>query len=114
MKTFKEIFFPLLGSDPEFLRGKKIIDFPAGSGETSNYLLKLNLDIEVHSFDLFPEFFKYAPPLYCQKIKAGDPFPFEDKSIDVVICQEGIEHFSDQLAVLKEFSRVLKKKEDFF
>jgi SAM-dependent methyltransferase len=37
-----------------------------------------------------------------------DGIPLEDNSVDVVICQEGIEHFSDQLFVLKEFNRVLK------
>ena len=31
-----------------------------------------------------------------------------DKSVDAIICQEGIEHFSDQYEALKEFKRVLK------
>ena len=29
---------------------------------------------------------------------------------DAIICQEGIEHFSDQLEALKEFNKVLKKE----
>ncbi|MGB0887585.1 MAG: class I SAM-dependent methyltransferase [Vicingaceae bacterium] len=33
----------------------------------------------------------------------------KDASSDYLICQEGIEHFSDQLASFKEFNRVLKK-----
>src|SRR5690606_32869096 len=28
---------------------------------------------------------------------------------DLVVCQEGIEHFPDQLFVMREFARVLKK-----
>ena len=35
--------------------------------------------------------------------------PVEDAFADYLICQEGIEHFSDQLASFKEFNRVLKK-----
>jgi SAM-dependent methyltransferase len=35
--------------------------------------------------------------------------PIESESIDYVICQEGIEHIPNQLKVLEEFNRVLKK-----
>ena len=38
--------------------------------------------------------------------------PLNDKSADV-ICQEGIEHFSDQYVALKEFNRVLKDTNPF-
>ncbi len=31
------------------------------------------------------------------------------ESIDYIICQEGIEHIPNQLKVLEEFNRVLKK-----
>ncbi|MEO8224551.1 MAG: class I SAM-dependent methyltransferase, partial [Gammaproteobacteria bacterium] len=36
------------------------------------------------------------------------PLPLPDESADYVICQEGIEHLPDQLAVLCEFNRILR------
>ncbi len=37
-----------------------------------------------------------------------DGLPAPDAFADFLICQEGIEHFSDQYRALKEFNRVLK------
>ncbi|HEY8269257.1 MAG TPA: methyltransferase domain-containing protein, partial [Pseudobdellovibrionaceae bacterium] len=34
--------------------------------------------------------------------------PLANELADLIICQEGIEHFPDQLAALKEFNRVMK------
>ena len=34
--------------------------------------------------------------------------PVDKNFADILICQEGIEHFSDQLKIFKEFSRVIK------
>jgi len=39
--------------------------------------------------------------------------PVTDESFDYVVCQEGIEHFPDQLFVLQELARVLKKDGTF-
>lgn len=33
--------------------------------------------------------------------------PVDKNFADILICQEGIEHFSDQLKIFKEFSRVI-------
>jgi ubiquinone/menaquinone biosynthesis C-methylase UbiE len=38
-----------------------------------------------------------------------DKMPLADDYAGMVICQEGIEHFSDQLKALKEFNRILKQ-----
>jgi SAM-dependent methyltransferase len=45
----------------------------------------------------------------CERADIIKGMPINDKSVDMLICQEGIEHFSDQLKVLKEFNRVLTK-----
>ena len=37
-----------------------------------------------------------------------DGVPVNSHYADLVICQEGMEHFSDQLKALKEFNRILK------
>jgi SAM-dependent methyltransferase len=47
--------------------------------------------------------------LQCKRADIMKGIPMDDKSSDMIICQEGIEHFSNQLKVFKEFNRVLSK-----
>lgn len=106
--TFKDIFFRTL-SQVLIDRSKNnpvAIDLPAGNGETSKFLL--DHGYKVHAFDLFPEFFT-ENRIKCQYCDASDGIPLPDATADLLICQEGIEHFPDQLAAFKEFNRVLKK-----
>jgi len=85
--------------------GKKIIDFPAGNGITSKILR--DIGAEPIAFDLFPEYF-LIEGIDCKRASIAQGIPLEDKVADGLICQEGIEHFSDQLGALKEFNRLLK------
>lgn len=85
--------------------GKKIIDFPAGNGITSKILR--DIGAEPVAFDLFPEYFTIEG-IKCSRASITDGIPMEDNTADGLICQEGIEHFSDQLGALMEFNRVLK------
>ena len=87
------------------IKGKKVIDIPAGSGSTSEVLFELGADVE--SFDLFPEYFM-VKEITCQRANIMDGIPVNSNYADLLICQEGMEHFSDQLKALKEFNRVLK------
>ncbi|MDQ6976537.1 MAG: class I SAM-dependent methyltransferase, partial [Ghiorsea sp.] len=87
------------------LKGKTVIDVPAGSGVTSRLLL--DSGAKVLAFDLFPEYFKLKD-ISCQRADVTQGIPADDAIADMLICQEGIEHFSDQLQVFKEFNRVLK------
>ena len=86
--------------------GKKVIDFPAGNGITTNILQHIGAD--PIPYDLFPEYFK-VDSLKCLQANISEGIPEESKSADFVLCQEGIEHFSDQLGSFKEFNRILKK-----
>jgi SAM-dependent methyltransferase len=86
-------------------RDKTFIDFPAGNGITSGILK--DIGAKPVCFDLFPEYFN-APDLTCERANINEELPIENGSADFLICQEGIEHFADQLAALKEFNRVLK------
>lgn len=92
-------------AEKEWIKGKNVIDIPAGSGFTSNILSSVGAN--VRAFDLFPEFFK-VNGLDCKGADLSEKLPIEDDSAELIICQEGIEHLQDQLAVLKEFNRVLK------
>ncbi len=88
------------------LKDKLVVDLPAGNGATCDILLRLGA--KVKAFDLFPEYFK-VKEISCQRADIAKEVPLEDAVADMLICQEGIEHLSDQLKVLKEFNRVLKK-----
>jgi len=88
------------------LFGKIAVDLPAGNGITSEILK--NHGAEVFAFDLFPEYFR-AKDIECQRADIMSGIPIEDEKADIAICQEGIEHFSDQLKALKEFNRIIKK-----
>lgn len=87
------------------LKGKAVLDFPAGDGATSEQCHRAGA--EVIALDLFPEYFK-CPDVVCSSADISNGIPLVDGSVDIIICQEGIEHFTNQLAAFKEFSRVLK------
>lgn len=86
-------------------KGKTIVDMPAGNGVTSR-LLK-DIGAIPLPFDLFPEYFM-EKDVECKRADVLAGIPLEDNSVDGVICQEGIEHFSDQFKALKEFNRIIK------
>ena len=87
-------------------KDKVVIDAPAGAGITSRILKEVGAT--VHAYDLFPEYFK-VKGLTCQRTNIMEGIPVPDKFADVVVCQEGIEHFSDQYRALQEFNRVIKQ-----
>lgn len=107
MRDFKEIFKAYVNKNESLFNGKTVVDFPAGSGVISQFLNEKGWGIKVLPFDLFPEFFKYTG-LKCIKADAMAGLPLEKNSADMILCQEGIEHFSDQLKSLKNFSHILK------
>lgn len=88
------------------LEDKIILDIPAGNGVTSEILLELGSKVE--AFDLFPGNF-LVKEIECKKADITKGLPIADHYADFVICQEGIEHFSDQVKAFMEFNRVLKK-----
>lgn len=87
------------------LRGKVVVDIPAGKGYISQILRDLGAD--VRAYDLFPRFFE-VPGMECREADLSGRLPIDGASADIVLCQEGIEHLPDQLAALREFNRILK------
>lgn len=94
-----------LDSMKEELKNKIVLDIPAGNGVTTEILLENGAKVE--AFDLFPEYFMLKN-IECKRADIVDKIPTIDNYADMLICQEGIEHFSDQLKTFKEFNRVLK------
>ncbi len=87
------------------LSGKIAVDMPAGNGVTSEILLELGSRVE--AYDLFPEYF-LLKDIECKKADINEGLPIANDHADFIICQEGIEHFNDQLKMFSEFNRVLK------
>jgi len=109
VKNFKSPKFHVkkyLDSIKSELQNKIIIDIPAGNGVTTEILLENEAKVE--PFDLFPEYFMLKN-IECKRADIVDKIPVVDNYADMLICQEGIEHFSDQLKTFKEFNRVLKE-----
>jgi SAM-dependent methyltransferase len=88
------------------LAGKVVLDIPCGDGRASYEFKKKGA--EVKAFDLFVDFMKLSD-VKAQYADLSEDLPIEDESVDYIICQEGIEHIPNQLKVLQEFNRVLKK-----
>lgn len=89
----------------ERFAGKTVVDMPAGNGVTSRILKEVGA--VPLAFDLFPEYFN-VDGLSCERADILEGLPLEKHAADFAICQEGIEHFSDQFKALKAFNLVLK------
>lgn len=88
------------------LAGKVVLDIPCGDGRASYEFAKK--EATVKAYDLNPEFMR-LPDIKAEVADLTDKLPVDSGSVDYIICQEGIEHLSDQLGMLSEFNRVLKK-----
>ena len=86
------------------LTGKKVLDIPSGDGRATNIFKEQGA--KVISLDIFPRVEKSYVSQYGDM---SEKLNIDDNSIDIIICQEGIEHVSDQYSLLKEFNRILKK-----
>lgn len=105
-KSIKYFVKNYLKENRSRLENKIVVDIPAGNGATTEILMSLGA--EVYPFDLFPEYF-LLDGIKCERANIVEKIPVADEFADMLICQEGVEHFSDQLKVFKAFNRVLKK-----
>ena len=105
-KSIKYYIKKFIYDNQSKLKDKVVVDIPAGNGSTAEMLV--DVGAKVKAFDLFPEYFM-LDSLECQRADIIQGIPMDDESADYAICQEGIEHFSDQIKVFKECNRILKK-----
>ncbi len=88
------------------LKGKVVLDIPCGDGEASYEFYQKGAIVK--AFDLYPEFMK-TKSIEAKFADLTKGIPLENNSVDYILCEEGIEHISDQVRVFQEFNRVLKK-----
>ena len=105
-KDIKLYIEELLYKKKDELKNRIVIDIPAGNGHSTQILKDIGSFVE--PYDLFPEFFN-VDGLRCQTADLCGTLPIQSHYADFVLCQEGIEHLSDQVLMFKEFNRILKK-----
>ena len=92
--------------------GTRLLDLGAGPGHfcarLSEHLVKRGVDPAgiITACDLHPEQFQ-PEGITCVRGDLGDRLPFEDGVFDLVLCQEVIEHLSNQQGAVEEIARVL-------
>jgi SAM-dependent methyltransferase len=98
---FTRKYLDSLGS----LEGRTVVDVPAGQGLMSLEFKRRGA--KVIALDLYPEkiHVDVNEKLF---VDMNSKFPLEDEIADIVICQEGIEHVPNQLALMEELNRILK------
>lgn len=98
-----------------FAKGKTVLDVGCGEGYGSNLLSSHGKAKKVFGIDIDPASIKHAKKHYVSKSvhyavdSAETLSTIKDKSIDLVVCFELIEHIKDQKACFKNIKRVLKK-----
>jgi len=100
-----------LDSKKHELKGMVVLDVPAGNGATTEMLMEYGA--KAVPFDLFPEYFMLKN-IECTRADIADKIPVADNFADMLICQEGIEHFANQSKAFTEFNRVLKTNGELF
>lgn len=86
------------------LRGRRVLDVPAGDGELSRKLDAAG--VLVTSADLFPEASRWRPEAVV-RADMNERLPFADASFDAIVSQEGVEHLEDLAGFVRECRRVL-------
>lgn len=96
----------------ELSDGKVVLDIAAGSGYGTNILAQKAK--KAYGVDVSPDAIKYAQENYGAKnieflVGDAEEIPLPDKSVDLVITFETIEHVKNYKKFLSEISRVLKE-----
>lgn len=89
------------------LRGKVVVDIPAGVGRMTRVLREQGAVVK--ALDLFTHGTVVAD-VTIEKADLMKPLPLASSCADYALFQEGIEHLPDQMTCLKEFQRILKEE----
>lgn len=92
----------------DFVRGKRVLDIACGEGYGAAALARAGASSTI-GIDLSPEVCDHARRKYGLDARTGDAqsIPLPDRSIDVVVSFETIEHVDDPATFLGECARVL-------
>lgn len=89
----------------------KVLDYGCGSGVLQIEFEKNFPNVEAYGIDNSKEAIEFCHKRGIRRVKyyKGLRIPFNNKSFDVVVAMDVLEHIKDDLKSLKEIKRVLKK-----
>ncbi len=92
----------------DFARGKRVLDIACGEGYGSQALARAGA-AHVIGIDIAPDVCEHARRKYGLDARVGDAerIPLPDRSIDLTVSFETLEHVADPPAFLEECARVL-------
>jgi len=108
---WSRLFVPSLLAAAKVAEGQQVLDIATGTGEAALMALPVvGASGLVVGADIAPEMLTTArdrlnEPKYLPIAANGQSLPFEDNAFDTVICQLGLQFFSDPQAGLTEFRR---------
>lgn len=100
----------------KILRGikfKNCLDLGCGSGYMVSEIAKSYPNVEYTGIDIYAKAIKHAKKIYPNikfKVASASNIPFKNKSFDLILFYETIEHVEDPQICLKEIKRVLKEQ----
>lgn len=103
LSTFKKIITGL--------NFKNILDIGCAGGTITNNISHIFPQAKITGVDVYPRAIEYGRRKYPDiKFVLGDAqnIPFKNKSFDLVVCYETLEHLINPLEALREIKRVLK------
>ncbi len=104
----------LAGNLKKYLKDKpKILDIGCGTGIV---MKKFESSADIFGIDNSKSAVDFCKKRGLEKVKVGDAkkIPFDDEKFDMVLALDIIEHIDDDIRVLNEVKRVLKKNGKFF
>ncbi len=107
-----ERFFEALVDEAEKLAPKTVLDVGCGEGFTLMRLREKKIGEALTGIDFLERAIKIGKELHPElKLRTGSIYeiPFKDKSFDLVICNEVLEHIDDPEKGLAELARVTKE-----
>ncbi len=83
----------------------KVLDAAAGNGYLTNWMI--NQGLSVTPVDIAREQWA-VKGVACEEIDLNQKLPYPDRSFDLIVSVETIEHLENPYHILREFSRLLK------
>lgn len=92
---------------------KKCLDIGCASGYMTNQISNIFPNAEYFGIDIYDKAISYAKKTYQHinfKVAFAEKLPFKDKSFDLILFYETIEHVENPLEALLEAKRALNEK----
>lgn len=92
----------------EMPKNPKILDVGCGTGVATKFLQKFG---DVEGIDISEEAVRFCQERGVSKARIGDAcnLPYQNEQFDLVVAADVLEHIDDDVSVMQEMCRVLKK-----